>query len=353
MTKTTSLLAVLFLCACASGNTVDITKPLTGAAASDAARAYQRGIDEKKEHNYLEATRYLEAVRNNFPYSQYAALAELALADMAYDRDEYASAASAYQDFVKSHPSHAKADYAAFRVGLAHYQDKASDFALLPPSQERDQAPLRQALEAWQRFVTGYPKSEFVPRARDLINDCRERLAAHDRYVAGFYWKRGAWRGAAARLIGIADAYGDLDNGRLRSDSLWRASVAYQNARDERRQRETLQRLVDEVAKGDPHREYAVAMLKSLPAAPREAPGPATRSSEIKRLPVTPAELPAAPAQRPEAAPGPGQVPADADQRPIAPPEGPKPARPTNRQPPPPGQPEGEPAPAPLADPHK
>src|SRR5260221_6468210 len=121
-----SVLTAALLCSCASGS-ADVTKPVTGAAANDASKAYDKGMDEKKDKNYLEATRYFEVVRTNFPYSQFAALADLALADMNYERDDYAAAASAYQDFVKSHPSHAKADYAAFRVGLSYYEDKPSD----------------------------------------------------------------------------------------------------------------------------------------------------------------------------------------------------------------------------------
>src|SRR5258708_6397517 len=261
-----SLVLCAGLLSCAGGkDSVDLTKPLSGAAASDAAKAYEKGMAEKKDKNYLEAIRYFEAVRNNFPYSQYAPLAHLAIPDMDFERDDFGEAASKYQAFVKSHPSHARADYAAFRVGLAYFQDRPSDFFLLPPSSEKDQGPLRQALEALQRFVTGYPKSEFVPRARDLIGECRQRLAAHDRYVAGFYWKRKAWRGAARRLVAVADTYGDLDGGKLRSDSLWRAAVAYQNAKETRLQRETLQRLVDETPAGDPHHRYAEEELKSLP----------------------------------------------------------------------------------------
>ena len=250
------------LCACAS-STPDITKPVTGPAASDAGRAYEKGLQEMKDHNYLEAIKFFELVRQNYPYSQFSALSDLALADMAFERDDFASAANAYQDFVKSHPSHAKADYAAFRVGLSHYQDKSSDWFLLPPSYEKDQGPIRQALDAFNRFVNLYPKSEHVTRAKDLINDCRERLAAHDRYVAGFYIKRGAWKGAAARLLSVADNYGDLDNGKLRVDSLWRAAIAYQNAKDEQNFRKTAERLVQEAPAGDPHRKWAEEMLKS------------------------------------------------------------------------------------------
>ncbi|TMB39766.1 MAG: tetratricopeptide repeat protein [Deltaproteobacteria bacterium] len=238
--------AVLFA-ACAGGkDSLDITKPVTGAEATNAERAYKRGINEKNDKNYIEATRYLEWVRSNFPYSQYSALAELALADMAFEREDFASAATAYQDFVKSHPSHPRADYASYRVGLAFYQDKPSDFWLLPPSYEKDQTPIRSANDALQRFVISYPKSEYVPRARDLINVCRERLAAHDRYVADFYWKRNAWKGAAGRFLSLADTYGDLEAGRLRGEALWRAGEAYRNLGDKGSEKKTLQRLVQE-----------------------------------------------------------------------------------------------------------
>src|SRR5277367_6460259 len=105
--------ATLLLGACASNKEafdinkpIDLTKPVTSAEASTAEKAYKKGIEQKSGSSYVEATRYFEYVRNNFPYSQYAALSELALADMAYERDDYGSAAAAYADFVKSHPSH-------------------------------------------------------------------------------------------------------------------------------------------------------------------------------------------------------------------------------------------------------
>ncbi|MFN2550021.1 MAG: outer membrane protein assembly factor BamD [Myxococcales bacterium] len=289
---------VALLLACSSNKSnIDITKPLDTKEATNAQRAYERGLLEKKDQNVMEATRYFEAVRNSFPYSQYAALSELALADMRFDADDYGSAAMAYQEFVKNHPSHGKAGYAAFRVGLAHYQDRASDFFLFPPSSERDQTPIKSALEAFQRFVSAYPKSEYVVRAKDMINDCRERLAAHDRYVAGFYWKRGAWRGAAGRLLELADAYGDLQDGKVRGDSLWRAAVAYYNAKDYAAERGVLTRLVQE-SPNDPHRKEAESLLKVLPSA--NAPAP-TAPTEQK-----PVEVPTRP-ERPESAPRPGE----------------------------------------------
>ena len=290
-------------CACASsGPSIDITKPVTGAEASNAAKAYEKGLQEKKDGNPLEATRFFEYVRNNFPYSQYAALAQLAIADMAFDRDDWTQAATLYQDFVKSHPSHPKADYAAFRAGMAYFNDRPSNVFLLPPGYEKDQGPVRQALEALNRFVSAYPKSDYVPKARQMIHDCRELLARHERYVAEFYWKREQWRGAAGRYMTLADTYGDLQDGKVHADSLWRAAQAYRNANDPGDQRKTLQRLVQEAPR-DPRRAEAEALLKQIPAN-----APVTSPTDVKSAPTAPPEG-ATPSNRPATEPAPASNP--------------------------------------------
>ena len=306
MKRSTASVVLALLAACGGGkNSIDPTKPLDTKDTSNAARAYEKGMLEKKDQNVMEATKYFEAVRNSFPYSQYAALSELALADMRFEADDYQGSAAGYQEFVKNHPSHAKADYASFRVGLAYYQDKASDFFLFPPSFERDQTPVRQALDALQRFASAYPKSEFVVRAKDMINELRERLARHDQYVVGFYWKRRAWRGAAGRLMELADSYGDLHNGAVRGDSLWRAAVAYYNAQDYVTERQVLTRLIQE-APGDPHRKEAEELLRTLPTTNPPPPGTVAETK--------PAAVPTQQETRPEAAPRPGDAASSPDQ---------------------------------------
>lgn len=355
---TAEALFIAALCACASGKDagVDITKPVTGAEASNAAKAYEKGLQEKKDQNPMEATRFFEYVRNNFPYSQYAALSQLAIADMAFERDEWSQAATQYQDFVKSHPSHPKADYAAFRVGQAYFNDRPSDLWLLPPSHEKDQGPLRQALEALNRFVNAYPKSDYLAKGRAMIADCRQLLAAHERYVGEFYWKRQQWRGAAGRFMTLADTYGDLQGGAVHGESLWRAAQAYRNAKDPGRERKALQRLVQE-APLNPHRKDAEALLEKLPAdAPATSPEPNKPSPEANEAhPVTPTETPSARGERPQAEPGPGIPPGASDTpSPTAPPEGAKPARPTNQpapNPAPPPDPQNAPPTPPLAPP--
>ena len=348
------LLALALLAGCASSsNGVDLAKPVTGEAARSAERAYKAGLEEKRVQNYLEATRYLEFVRNNFPYSQFAALAELAVADMNFERDDFAGAANAYKDFVKAHPSHPQADYAAWRVGLAHFQDKPSDWFLLPPSFEKDQEPIKSALDALNRFVVTYPKSDYLNKAKDLIAECRRRLAAHEQYVADFYWGRESWKGAAGRELVLADSYGDLDGGKLHGEALWKAGVAYRNVNDIASERLTLTRLVQE-APTSPHRRDAETMLKALPKDPPKPTPEPVPAGELKAAPLTPAETPNAPQERPQADPAPGVPPGDGN-GPARPEADPKPSRPTTQEPPPskPGTPSSQPTTPPLAAPDR
>jgi outer membrane protein assembly factor BamD len=293
LARTLALSLSLPLLACAGGrDSIDITKPVKGDAATNAEKAYARGMEERHSASYLEATRYFEFVRNNFPYSQYAALSELALADMAFERDDFIGAAAAYGEFVKSHPSHAKADYAAYRVGLSHYTDRPSDLFLLPPPSEKDQGPVRLALESFERFVRGYPKSELLNEAKSRIGECRKELASHEQFVAEFYWKKSAWKGSAGRFLLLADQFGDLENGQVKSEALWRAGQAMERAGLPEQERSILERLVAE-SPGSEHRARAIARLTALPAKPKPPEAPVPPATEPgSASPTTTAPVP-------------------------------------------------------------
>ncbi len=298
-------------CAGSGADSIDLTKPVTGEAAVNAEKSYKKGVEEMKSSNFLEATRYFEWVKNNFPYSQYSALSELALADMRYDRDDLEGAAKAYEEFVKSHPSHPRSDYAAFRAGLARYKDKASDTFILPPSYEREQTPLKNALDSLNKFLAAYPTSSFAPEARALVIDCRRRLLQHDRYVAEFYWKRKAWNGTGARWMGIGQTYGDLDDGKVRGEAYWRAGEAYRNGGDALAETTALKRLLAQATPADSHRapaEHRLAEMEKarVPAAALTPPEAKPASAVAPEAPPArkPPEVKPAESGPPEATPG-------------------------------------------------
>ena len=54
--------------------------------------------------NYGEAIETFQAIIDNYPYSEYAVLAELAIADAYFEDEKYEEALSYYRDFTDLHP---------------------------------------------------------------------------------------------------------------------------------------------------------------------------------------------------------------------------------------------------------
>ena len=200
-----ALLAV-FAFACATDGEV------TGDTyAADAKENFDAGVEALEDGNSLEAIRLFDHVRTKYPYSSYAPLAELRAADAEFKRQRYAEAIDGYQRFLKFHPAHPEVDWAAFRIGESHYEAIPSGFFLLPPPSEKDQTEVRAAKKSLEEFLAGYPKSRYVPKARELLAASDGILASHELAIAEFYEKREQHRGAAGRLEYLLANYPSAD----------------------------------------------------------------------------------------------------------------------------------------------
>jgi len=203
--KAILLFAVLVGAACAETQTEDSLINYSKSAQMN----YDRGMDEFADDDCSDANKYFQVVRQHFPYSRYAALAELRLADCSYMDGKYSEAAVAYQQFEKTHPSHIEAHNAAFRQGLSYYRMVPIDWFLVPPPWERDQAATRDAVNTLKNFVRNYPTSPNIPWARELIADCEQALARHEIFAAEFYRREGKLKAASERLKAAMERYPD------------------------------------------------------------------------------------------------------------------------------------------------
>jgi outer membrane protein assembly factor BamD len=177
-----------------------------------------------------------------------------------FEQDRYVEAADAYQQFVRLHPTHEQADYAAFRVGLSHWKDGPSDFVLFPPAYEKDEQQVRDAAKAFEDFVKKFPESKYRPEAEKLLAQARNRLAEHEWYVAEFYAKRGHWAGAAGRLEALVKEY--PGSGR-EPEALYQLAQAYLKLDERFRAQQALQQLIVKHPQ-DPRRDQAEKLLASL-----------------------------------------------------------------------------------------
>lgn len=173
---------------------------------------------------FTEAVKYFEVVKNKYPYSKYAVLAELRLADTHFEREKWLEAADAYRIFVRFHPRHEEVAYATYRVALAHSRAIEQNVTWLPfvDAREKDQSSARDTIRACDDFIQRFPKDERVAEIKALRSTSRGRLADVDLFAAAFYEERERWQGAVWRYLRVGDEYGDTAKAPF---ALWKAGT--------------------------------------------------------------------------------------------------------------------------------
>ena len=200
------LLSCLLLPACA---TSDEGKPINFSLTDK--QNYERGMAELKDENYPEALRYFTYVKQKFPFSKYAALAELAAADTEFERGSYQEAIDAYKSFLRLHPKHEKVaeGYVSFRIAEAYVKEMPDDWFLIPPSYEKDQSTVLDALREIDSLIDRFPNSKYLKQAREHRREVLRRLIDHEVFVARFYLTRGHPKGAIVRIKEALRRYPD------------------------------------------------------------------------------------------------------------------------------------------------
>jgi outer membrane protein assembly factor BamD len=229
------------LTGCAS--TDDVTKPITYSLT--AKQNYEKGLAELKDENYPEAQKYFQFVKQKFPFSKFAVLAELAIADSQLARGNYTEAVDSYKAFIRLHPTHEKVEdgYAAFKVGECYFKDMPDDVWLLPPSYEKDQSAVIDALRELDDFHKKYPDSKYIKDAEPLRKEVLRRLVDHEVYIARFYLDRDHAKAAAMRLEGAVRRY--PGSGR-EPELLFALGETYLHMGDPGRAKGTFQRVIAE-----------------------------------------------------------------------------------------------------------
>src|SRR5688572_26428727 len=174
-----------------------------------AKQNYERGMEKLRDEAWIEAAKYFAFVKSRFPYSKYAVLAELRLADAESGAGAHLEAADSYRLFIKFHPTHDMVvnGYAQFKIGAAYFRMLPDDWFLVPPAHEKDQSATYDALRELDTFLKNYPNSEFVPQAKEMYVKCAKKLADHEWYVARFYWKKNRPMGTVIRLRTLLSRY--------------------------------------------------------------------------------------------------------------------------------------------------
>jgi outer membrane protein assembly factor BamD len=155
----------------------------------------QEGLDAYQLKKYERATEAFQKIKDRFPYSQYAGLAELKLADSYYLNKDYELAATSYKEFEKMHPTSEVIAYVVFMQGMSYFKQM--------PTIDRDQSKAQLAVQEFDRFSKGYPQSEYVTQAKINREEAQKNVVAHEFYIGEFYLKQKDYLAALGRFEGI------------------------------------------------------------------------------------------------------------------------------------------------------
>jgi outer membrane protein assembly factor BamD len=167
----------VFTSACSSAS----KKPPVGTLEPDKF-LWERGSQELNKKHWLNAREYFRQLMDSYPQSQYRADAKLGLADTYLGENSTESkvlAINEYREFLSFYPTHARADYAQYKLGMSHF------YQMYGP--ERDQTETREAITELKTMVQRYPASPLLPEAMKQLRQARDRLSDAEYRVAYFY----------------------------------------------------------------------------------------------------------------------------------------------------------------------
>ncbi len=153
--------------------------------------------------NYDKVFDILKEIQIRYPYTKYAALAELRSGDVYFKKKEYLQAAEEYENFIANHPGHEELDYAMYSLGFSYYKMKSG--------KDRNHSKPLKAIKWFTLLKKTYPDSPYVEQTQEKIEESRKVLAEREIYLGKFYQKKKNYEAAAQRYKNVLENYSDTE----------------------------------------------------------------------------------------------------------------------------------------------
>lgn len=163
---------------------------------------FDRAMADLEHSRFTVARLTLQTLLNTYPDSEYLAKAKLGIADSWYRQGgsgNMMQAESEYKDFITFFPTMPEAAEAQMRGAMIHYQEMEKA--------DRDPTHARRAELEFQRLLTSFPDSQFVPTAIQRLREVQEILAQGAYETAHFYYMQAADRAAQPRFKEMIERY--------------------------------------------------------------------------------------------------------------------------------------------------
>jgi outer membrane assembly lipoprotein YfiO len=191
--------------------------------------AYAEAMRKMAKKRYFSARTQLQELLPRIPPEDRDLLprVQLSLGDAFYKDGglaNYGEALNAYRNFLTYFPQSDQAPYAQLMVGKSLFQQVSAP--------DRDQTTTVKALEELRKVETAWPNSPHAAEAREVMEECNNRLAEKERLVGYFYQKRKQWLAALDRYRVVTETYPRYDGMSLLLLDMGRCQLAI-NRRDD------------------------------------------------------------------------------------------------------------------------
>ena len=160
------------------------------------------GMDAYEDGDYKDAIENFQQLKDWYPFSKYAILAELKIADSHYHLENYEEAIYAYEEFEKLHPRNEAIPYVIYQIGRCYF-DQIDTI-------DRDQTPARKAYETFQRLEKQFPNDKYARSGVEHITTCIRSIVGNEFYIGLFYYKSNHYKAALQRFMTVLSAYPDV-----------------------------------------------------------------------------------------------------------------------------------------------
>jgi outer membrane protein assembly factor BamD len=159
---------------------------------------FDKGTDSLNNKKWLTAREFFKQVTETYTASPYRPDAKLGIGDTYLGegtQEALVLAINEFREFLSFYPTHKRADYAQYKLALAHVRQMRAP--------QRDQTETREAIHEFDTFVTRYPNSSLMPEVKTKMREAKDRLSESDYLVGYFYFRQRWYPGAIDRLKGV------------------------------------------------------------------------------------------------------------------------------------------------------
>jgi outer membrane protein assembly factor BamD len=159
---------------------------------------FERGTDALNRKKWLTAREFFKQLNEAYTQSPLRPDAKLGIGDTYLGEgtpEALVLGIAEFREFLVFYPLNTKADYAQYKLGMAHHRQMRAP--------QRDQTDTREAIREFETFVAKYPDSQLLPEVKTKLREAKDRLSEADFLVGRFYYRQPWYPGAIDRLTAL------------------------------------------------------------------------------------------------------------------------------------------------------